>query len=525
MQFDNARNSLSPSGPVRAGRCVSLIALLLFVSCESLQDAVADGETRTISMHHLHTNEDITITYKRNGRYDEAALKKLNWFLRDWRKQQETNMDPHLIDLVWEVWHEFDTKNPIDIVCGYRSPQTNAMLRRRSGGVARFSQHMLGKAMDFYIPGVPLEQIRIAGLRLQRGGVGYYPTSGSPFVHLDTGSVRYWPRMTREQLVRVFPDGRTAYLPADGRPLSGYSLALADIRKRGSSSESSSAGDTGSHKPSLLAALFSFGKDADEEGDAEESSTSAPKANAARATETKRAAKSPTPVPTARPATYEVASVGPSRPVSLSHSEEKPGQRAAAPSSNDVIAARGFWRGVPALPDRALSPQERVKAASAMTAVGRPDEPEATGSIGSLAEGTLALAYANPSETAVASHPARPMGMTLPAAATSTVIKRMPGDPSPQSASIEPVRAGQHYDDPWLRAVLTTPGVQSFLTTTLWGSPNYRSLEPLMAKPTMSVRMTFSLDPSLGMTTDRFSGEAVVFLSTVSFSNRTASLQ
>jgi len=66
------------------------------------------------------------------------------------------------------------------------------MLRRRSSGVARFSQHMLGHAMDFYIPDVALEQIRAAGLRLQRGGVGFYPTSGSPFVHLDTGSIRHW---------------------------------------------------------------------------------------------------------------------------------------------------------------------------------------------------------------------------------------------------------------------------------------------------------------------------------------------
>ena len=107
------------------------------------------------------------------------------------------------------------------------------MLRRRSDGVARYSQHMLGHAMDFYIPGVPLEQLRVIGLRLERGGVGFYPTSGSPFVHMDTGGVRHWPRMTREQLVRVFPDGRTVHIPTDGRPLPGYALALADLRKRG----------------------------------------------------------------------------------------------------------------------------------------------------------------------------------------------------------------------------------------------------------------------------------------------------
>ena len=87
--------------------------------------------------------------------------------------------------------------------------------------------------MDFYIPDVPLEQIRFAGLRLQRGGVGFYPTSGSPFVHLDTGSIRHWPRMTHDQLATVFPDGRTVHVPSDGVPLKGYELARAEIEKRG----------------------------------------------------------------------------------------------------------------------------------------------------------------------------------------------------------------------------------------------------------------------------------------------------
>ena len=154
--------------------------------------------------------------------------------------QQETKMDPHLIDLVWEVQREAGSKEPIWVVCGYRSPETNAMLRRRCNGVARFSQHMLGHAMDFYIPGVQLDQLRAIGLRLQRGGVGFYPTSGSPFVHMDTGGIRMWPRMTREQLVRVFPDQRTVYVPSDGRPLAGYDLALADIRKRGDGGTSAS---------------------------------------------------------------------------------------------------------------------------------------------------------------------------------------------------------------------------------------------------------------------------------------------
>ncbi len=218
----------------RAGYSCGLALVFFFVGAKALQNAVAEGDTRTITMHHLHTNEDITITYKHNGVYDEAALQKLNWFLRDWRKSQQTQMDPHLIDLVWEVQREANTGQPIQVVCGYRSPETNAMLRHRSAGVARFSQHMLGHAMDFYIPGIPLEKLREIGLRLQRGGVGFYPTSGSPFVHMDTADIRMWPRMSREELARVFPDGRTVQIPTDGRPMPGYALALADVQKRGS---------------------------------------------------------------------------------------------------------------------------------------------------------------------------------------------------------------------------------------------------------------------------------------------------
>ena len=149
-------------------------------------------------------------------------------------------MDRHLFDILWEVYRDVDGKKPIQIISSYRSPATNAMLRRRSSGVARFSQHMLGHAMDFFIPDVPLEQIRFAGLRLQRGGVGFYPTSGSPFVHLDTGSIRHWPRMTHDQLARVFPDGRTVHVPSDGNPLKGYELARADIEKRGDGGDDAS---------------------------------------------------------------------------------------------------------------------------------------------------------------------------------------------------------------------------------------------------------------------------------------------
>src|SRR5215813_11330982 len=269
----------------RIGPCAGLVALIILFSNNGLESAAANGDTRTLSLHHIHTDEDITITYKRDGRYDDEALKRLDRFLRDWRKEEDIHMDPRLFDVIWEVSREVGGDRPVHVVCGYRSPSTNAMLRRRSSGVARFSQHTLGKAMDFFIPGAPLEELREAGLRLQRGGVGYYPSSGSPFVHLDVGSVRHWPPMTHDQLARVFPNGRTVHIPSDGHPLSGYALALADIEKRGSSAPSQAslsaaqaagidlASPGGAHKKSLLAALFHFDEDED---DAAQAASGAP---------------------------------------------------------------------------------------------------------------------------------------------------------------------------------------------------------------------------------------------------------
>ena len=246
--FARQFNSLSLP---KAGYHLGLTSLLLLMGAGSVHDAAALNETRTLSFHHTHSGEDLTITFKREGRYDEEALKQLNHYLRDWRSQDQTVMDRHLFDILWEVYRDVDGKKPIQIISAYRSPATNAMLRRRSSGVARFSQHMLGHAMDFYIPDVPLEQIRYAGLRLQRGGVGFYPTSGSPFVHLDTGSIRHWPRMTHDQLARVFPDGRTVHIPSDGVPLKGYELARADIERRDNGDEALTK-----TKPSVFAALF-----------------------------------------------------------------------------------------------------------------------------------------------------------------------------------------------------------------------------------------------------------------------------
>src|SRR5262245_10615888 len=131
----------------RVGPRVALSSLILLFGCQALHDANANGDTRTLTFHHTHRKDDLTITFKRNGRYDDEALKTLNHYLRDWRTDEQTKMDPRLFDILWEVYRDVGGKEPINIVSSYRSPKTNAMLRRRSRGVAKFSRHMQGQAI------------------------------------------------------------------------------------------------------------------------------------------------------------------------------------------------------------------------------------------------------------------------------------------------------------------------------------------------------------------------------------------
>src|SRR3954453_7432091 len=126
----------NPLALPKAGYQIGLTLLLLLAGAGTVQDATALNETRTLSFHHTHSGEDLTVTFKRDGRYDEEALKKINYFLRDWRSQDQTTMDRHLFDIIGEVYRDFHGKNPIQITTASRSPATNSMLRRRSSGVA-----------------------------------------------------------------------------------------------------------------------------------------------------------------------------------------------------------------------------------------------------------------------------------------------------------------------------------------------------------------------------------------------------
>jgi uncharacterized protein YcbK (DUF882 family) len=227
--------------------------LLLFAGLASavmVGDAEAVDDSRTLTFFHTHTEESTTVTFRRGNSYVPDGLKQLNHLLRDWRAEQSTSMDPRLFDIIWEVHRAVGSRSPVHIISAYRSPQTNQALRSRSRAVSEHSQHMLGRAMDIRFPDVDPGRVREAAMRVQQGGVGFYP--GANFVHVDVGSVRAWPRMSREQLAQLFPDGKTVHLPSDGKPLAGYDQARAEILSRGSTGSA----EPGVERRSLWASLF-----------------------------------------------------------------------------------------------------------------------------------------------------------------------------------------------------------------------------------------------------------------------------
>ncbi len=220
---------------------LAAVIVAAWLAPNSTESAVANGDTRTVTFSNQHTSEEGSFTYMVNGQYDQGVLDKLNWFMRDWRLNEPTKMDPHLFDIIWEVYRESGSRQPINVFSAYRSPQTNAMLRRRSRQVAEHSQHMEGKAIDAHFEDVGPGRIRDIAMRMQEGGVGFYP-QGLTWVHIDSGSVRYWPKMSREALTRLFPDGKTVFIPADGQPMPGYDLAKAEIEQRGGQIQTASGG-------------------------------------------------------------------------------------------------------------------------------------------------------------------------------------------------------------------------------------------------------------------------------------------
>ena len=173
------------------------------------QPAHSRGETRTLSLYQVHTGESLTVTYMKDGKYIPSAMKKINYLLRDWRRNEVITMSPKTVDLMWELHADLGSKRPVHIVSGYRSPKTNAFLKKIGRNVARKSQHMVGKAIDIYFPDIPTERMRNSALVRQVGGVGYYRSGGGPtgFLHIDSGKVRHWgPAISSRQMAKIMRD-------------------------------------------------------------------------------------------------------------------------------------------------------------------------------------------------------------------------------------------------------------------------------------------------------------------------------
>jgi uncharacterized protein YcbK (DUF882 family) len=158
-------------------------------------DAAVTAGTKISRLHlyQLHTRESLDVVYRIGDEYVPSAIDKLNLLLRDYRTDTVTHYDLKEFDLLHTIMARLGRPNGvIDIVCGYRTPETNAMLRggTAESGVAEHSQHMEARAIDIRVPGVSTARLRDAALSLDAGGVGYYP--GSRFVHVDVGPVRTW---------------------------------------------------------------------------------------------------------------------------------------------------------------------------------------------------------------------------------------------------------------------------------------------------------------------------------------------
>ncbi|MGD2081873.1 MAG: DUF882 domain-containing protein [Chromatiales bacterium] len=169
------------------GLCAGAASGLIIRPAEA---SITKAASRDLSFHNLHTGERLSLTYWEGGDYVDDALRAVNHVLRDHRTGEVHAMDPGLLDLLVRIRSKLDTDRPFEVISGYRSPKTNAKLRKASGGVAKRSLHMSGKAIDIRVPGRDVHQLQKAALSLKAGGVGLY--TKSRFVHVDTGRVRSW---------------------------------------------------------------------------------------------------------------------------------------------------------------------------------------------------------------------------------------------------------------------------------------------------------------------------------------------
>lgn len=159
--------------------------------CLPRRARAAEGP-RSLRFEHTHTGESLSLTYAMGQRYLAGALDEIRHFLRDFRNGAMHDIDPALLDQLHLLAAATATRAPFQVISGYRSPATNALLQREGHGVASHSLHLQGQAIDIRLADVALTDLHDAALSLRAGGVGYYPSPSSEFIHIDTGGVRRW---------------------------------------------------------------------------------------------------------------------------------------------------------------------------------------------------------------------------------------------------------------------------------------------------------------------------------------------
>lgn len=185
--FDTLRTMTNYSKRILA---LTTVLSLAITGAMTKPAKVRAADARQLSFYHTHTRLSLDVVYYENGEYVDSALGRINRFLKDFRTGEVTEINPELLDLLHDVRNELGPEATFEVISAYRSPETNEMLRTSSSGVAKNSQHLRGNAIDVRLRGTRTTALRDTAVRMQRGGVGFYPKSD--FVHIDTGPVRTW---------------------------------------------------------------------------------------------------------------------------------------------------------------------------------------------------------------------------------------------------------------------------------------------------------------------------------------------
>ena len=177
-------------GLARRGFLAAGMATLGMALAGPAMASASSSSDRSLGFYNTHTGEKLVATYWRQGVYDRGALKDIDFILRDYRSNEVARIDRKLLDLLAVLHQRTGSRQAFQIISGYRSPRTNAILAAASGGVAKHSLHMEAKAIDVRLGDIALADLRDTAIAMQAGGVGFYPKS--EFVHVDTGRVRRW---------------------------------------------------------------------------------------------------------------------------------------------------------------------------------------------------------------------------------------------------------------------------------------------------------------------------------------------